>query len=240
MNYFRKYGNLKIPVHYVSPEGLRIGAWVRKQRNIRSGHGCGTDLSDDQVRRLEAIGMIWEDTYTAAWNKGLDAARKYYEEYGNLDVPSGYFTPDGFRLGGWIADQREKGAAKLGERAARLEEIGMIWKKPNPWETRYALAKAYYEEHGDLSVPAQYKADGVWLCKWLNEQRQVYIGNRPGKVLTAEQIKRLEAIGMKWENRNRRNRPGVRGKHGGEAEEQRKRSGRPEASSRIDSTYAGS
>ena len=66
MHYFRKYGNLNIPVQYISPKGLRIGAWVRRQRDIRNGHKCGADLSDDQVWRLEAIGMIWEDAYTAA------------------------------------------------------------------------------------------------------------------------------------------------------------------------------
>ena len=45
------------------------------------------------------------------------------------------------------------------------------------------------------------KAAAVWLAKWLNEQRQINIGNRPGKSLTAEQVRRLEAIGMTWGKR---------------------------------------
>lgn len=66
---------------------------------------------------------------------------------------------------------------------------------------RYALVKAYYQENGSLNIPPQYKANGVWIAKWINEQRQIYIGNRLGKQLTEEQIRRLESIGMTWENR---------------------------------------
>ena len=67
---------------------------------------------------------------------------------------------------------------------------------------RYALAKAYYEEHGNLNVPPKYIADGVWLSKWLNEQKQIYNGKRKSKKLTQAQVKRLEAIGISWNNRS--------------------------------------
>lgn len=74
----------------------------------------------------------------------------------------------------------------------------MIWEKRDSWETRYKLAAEYFAEHGNLRVPAKYKANGVWLNKWLNEQRQAYLGKRKGKRLSEEQIGRLEAIGMVW------------------------------------------
>lgn len=77
----------------------------------------------------------------------------------------------------------------------------MIWKKPDPWEFRYALARKYYEEHGDLNIPPDLKMDGVWMYKWLSEQRQIYIGNRGEKRLTQDQIERLETLGMRWESR---------------------------------------
>ena len=83
----------------------------------------------------------------------------------------------------------------------QLNALGFVWEKPDPWEVRFALAKVYYEEHGDLNMPAQYKADGIWLSKWLNEQRQVYIGNRPGKALREDQVRRLTEIGMAWDGR---------------------------------------
>lgn len=76
--------------------------------------------------------------------------------------------------------------------------LGMRWEKADAWETRYQLARRYYEEHGNLSVPGDYVEEGVWLGKWVNEQKQIRQGNRPGKNLSAEQTARLEEIGMTW------------------------------------------
>lgn len=70
--------------------------------------------------------------------------------------------------------------------------------KKDSWEKRYTLAKAYYKEHGNLNVPAKYIVDGVWLNKWLNEQRQIYLGKRGSKRLTQEQIAKLSSLGVTW------------------------------------------
>ena len=59
MEYYRSHGNLKIPCSYCSPKGLKIGMWIRKQRTLRSGKGAGLKLTDDQIRRLDSIGMEW-------------------------------------------------------------------------------------------------------------------------------------------------------------------------------------
>ena len=67
---------------------------------------------------------------------------------------------------------------------------------------RYKLAKAYYEEHRNLNIPSKYRAEGVWLAKWVNEQKQVYAGKRKGKTLQEDQVKRLEAIGIEWRKQN--------------------------------------
>ena len=77
----------------------------------------------------------------------------------------------------------------------------MIWKKPDPWEKRFALAKQYYLNHGDLEIPSQYTVNGIWISKWVDEQRQIRNGKRKGKSLTEEQIKKLDSIGMRWVRR---------------------------------------
>ena len=82
--------------------------------------------------------------------------------------------------------------------------------QPDPWEIRYQLAKAYYEENGNLKIPLKYRADGVWLAKWVNEQKHIYAGNRGKKTLREDQVRRLEMIGMEWgvqkvDDRNREN-----------------------------------
>ncbi|MCI8834792.1 MAG: DEAD/DEAH box helicase family protein [Ruminococcus sp.] len=199
MQYYRTFGNLEVPGDYCSPGGLKIGKWLRRQRLIREGKAAG-ELTPEQIARLDTIGMVWKNKQRRQWEKGLEEATVYYKEYGNLDVPTKYISATGFRLGGWISDRRERGREKHSlERQKQLDAIGMIWERPDPWERRYALAKAYYEEYGNLRVPSKYRADGIWLAKWLNEQKQIYAGKRPGKKLREEQIQRLDAIGMVWQ-----------------------------------------
>ena len=204
LDFYRNNGHLNIPNDYCTPDGLRIGIWIRRQRYLRSGKAnAGVPPTPDQIARLDEIGMVWKNQHESAWDVGYQAAVEYYKAYGNLQVPTGYIAPDGYKLGAWLADRREKGKNKHSlERQQKLDELGMIWVKPDSGEIRYALAKQYYEEYGNLNVSPKYKVDGIWLAKWLNEQRQMYIGNRGEKTLTADQIKRLEFIGMVWENRN--------------------------------------
>lgn len=197
VEYHRTHGDLEIPSDYVSKDGLRVGTWVRRQRALKKGKAVGTELTEEQIKRLDAIDMVWEDKYSRAWDRGCQEAEAYYAETGNLEVPLAYVSPSGFKLGKWISNQRLKGPERISaSRKKRLDAIGMVWRRQDSWETRYNLAKAYYAEHGNLRVPAQYKADGVWLNKWLNEQRQIYLGKRAGKSLNERQVRSLEAIGM--------------------------------------------
>ena len=199
VEYHKKYGDLDVPHDYVTKEGLKLGAWIRNQRAARQGKGRAAHLTEEQIQRLDAIGMLWGTKYDRTWDEYYKAAEAYYDTHKNIDIPTTYVTPSGKKLGRWLSTQRAKGAEKLSAiRREKLNAIGMVWEKDDPWETRYRLAAEYFREHGNLKVPAQYKADGVWLNKWLNEQRQVYLGKRKGKELTEEQVRRLEAIGMNW------------------------------------------
>ena len=202
LQYYREHGNLDIPNAYCSQNGLKIGGWIRRQRMLRRGLTKGAELTQEQIARLDEIGMAWKTKPEQKWDKGYAEARTYYEVHGDLNVRFSYVSPSGYKLGGWLADQREKGKAKLPEeRQKKLDEIGMVWVKPDPWEFRYQLAKEYYESYGNLNVPSKYRAEGVWLAKWLNEQKQIYAGKREGKVLRKDQIERLEAIGIHWNGR---------------------------------------
>lgn len=198
--YYRDNGNLDVPLKYVTADGIRLGTWLNNVRSTYNGKGNGYRLSPEQIKALDDLGMLWNKRNDRLWEKGYTEAMQYRKEHGNLDVPTTYKTETGYRLGGWIVDQREN--KKLSERRRKLlDDIGMIWSKPDPWEMRYALAKAYYEEQGNLNVPTKYVANGVWLNKWLNEQRQIQLGKRGEKQLTSEQIEKLNAIGMCWDSR---------------------------------------
>lgn len=124
---------------------------------------------------------------------------EYYKKNGSFDIPVSYVTDNGVALGKWIRHQRdffEKG--KLSEeRIEKLRNIGFVLEKSDPWEEKFQLAKAYFEEYGNLNVPAQYVVNGVWLSKWLNEQKLIAEGKRKKKH-TAEQLEKLQSIGMQY------------------------------------------
>ncbi len=196
LEYWKEHGNLDVPAGQVSGDGVKLGNWIQKLRRIRKGAGEGR-LTEEQIRRLDEIGMEWSDKYERLWEKGYREAERYYAANGDLKVPTGYVTDTGYKLGNWISDQRENKKLNA-ERRARLDAIGMDWEKPDAWERKFELAKEYFLRNGNLNVPANYIAQGVWLNKWVNEQKQIYLGNRKGKVLTSEQIERLESVGMRW------------------------------------------
>lgn len=197
--YYLEHGDLDIPSGYVSPEGLRIGAWLARLRRMKKRGGPAAPTAE-QAARLEAIGMDWRDAYDREWEKGYRHAVQYQKAHGDLAVPGAYVCRDGFPLGKWLGRHIERngrtGIKVTPERRARLTALGMQWEERDPWQERYALAKAYYRAHGNLDIPADYVQGGVWLGKWLSEQRQILLGRRGGKALTPEQKRLLKEIGF--------------------------------------------
>lgn len=197
--YYEQNGHLDVPIDYVTQDGIKLGIWLSNVRNSRRGTNKSYKLTQEQIDSLTAIGMAWMPKFDRAWERGFSYAQAYYTEHGDLDVPTTFITNDGFRLGAWICDQRERVHKLSNERKKRLDEIGMLWVKEKSWNKAYALLKAFYEANGHLDIPHDYKAEGIWLNKWLNEQKQIYLGNRGTRKLTDEQVSLLEAIGVVWE-----------------------------------------
>ena len=199
--WYRRHGDLDVPCDYVDENGIRLGAWIGEIRQRkRQGRLAFTP---DQIARLDELGMVWTNRQDTRWELGFEHARDYYDRHGSLLVPPSFVCPDGFKLGDWVTNQREKyreGKLK-DERRDRLDTIGMVWELPDPWEVRFSLARQYYCEHGNLDVPYDCVVSGVWLGRWLDEQRLIREGRRKGKALTPERIARLDAIGMIWTNR---------------------------------------
>lgn len=129
VEYHRTHGNLDVPVAYVDPDGVRLGAWLRRLCRIRAGKSQRGRLTEDQVARLDALGMIWGNRNDLLWEKGFAHAEAYAAEFHTLNVSPSYKTPDGYKLGGWVSDQREKyRAGKMKpERKQRLDTLNMPW-----------------------------------------------------------------------------------------------------------------
>lgn len=194
--YYLEHGDLEVPIKYETPAGFGLGVWLGAQR---AAHKAG-ELPQEQVERLDALGMDWTNRNDRKWMSLYDVAAAYYHEHGNLNVPSEYVTPDGVLLGKWVARQRyaylnpDRSSARVTpERKALLDKLGMVWEKYDPWQERYDLALAYKTEHGDLEIPSVYKtADGVWLGSWVSRQRQAL--NSGSSALSSERRKLLRIL----------------------------------------------
>lgn len=194
--YYLEHGDLEVPIKYETPSGFGLGVWLGAQR---AAHKAG-ELPQEQLERLDALGMDWTNRNDRKWMSLYDVAAAYYHEHGNLNVPSEYVTPDGVLLGKWVARQRyaylnpDRSSARVTpERKTLLDKLGMVWEKYDPWQERYDLALAYKTEHGDLEIPSVYKtADGVWLGSWVSRQRQAL--NSGSSALSSERRKLLRTL----------------------------------------------
>ena len=200
--YYEQYGNLDVKQGFVTldgvtelkeddsryEEGFKLGLWISKQRQVYKGNGNGK-LTEEQIRLLKEIGMRFENIdLMQEWMKKYELAKKYYEQYGNLEVKTKFVTldgvtelkegdpryEDGFKLGQWISKQRQvykgNGNGKLTEEQIRLlKEIGMRFENIDlmqEWMKKYELAKKYYEQYGNLEVKTKFVTlDGVTELK---------------------------------------------------------------------------
>ena len=199
--YYAEHGDLNVPKLYTTPGGLSLGVWLITQRRVREGQIQG-NLTQQQIARLDSIGMVWGNRKEIAWQHGFEAAKKYHDTYGDLLVAGKYVDPEGYPLGQWILKTRQQklnGCLKE-ERIAQMDEIGMVWSIFDAkWEKAYALAVAYYEENGNLNIPRSYvTAAGERLGQWGASQQWAY----PKGKLTEERIAKLDEIGMRWEKSN--------------------------------------
>lgn len=187
--YYLTYGNLDIPTNYKSKDGKHLGNWILRQRQLYKSNS----LTDEQIKKLDSIGMDWMDRVDRIWENGFLEAKNYSEVYGNLSVPKNYRTNTDFPLGIWIQRQRSlyKSNKMSEHRIKRLTDIGMNW-NPDNWESRFNLVKQYYEEHGNINISQKEVIQGIWLGKWIVSQKKAM---QEGK-LTQEQIEMLKTLPM--------------------------------------------
>ncbi|MBR1765147.1 MAG: Helicase associated domain protein [Ruminococcus sp.] len=193
--YHKEHGDLDVPQSYVDSSGFKLGAWIRNQRFARKSNA--SSLTEDKIERLDMLGFRWGDKSEKLWNDGFQALCSYYRQHNSFKVPANYISPSGVKLQSWIGTQRAKyKKGKLtDEQIKKLESIGFDLEGFASWEDRFALAKAYYDEHGDLDMPANYAVNGVKLRSWLNKQKKKVTGDTPSKI-TPEQVEKLRSIGL--------------------------------------------
>ena len=129
----------------------------------------------------------------AAWKNGrraaeiADAGQAVAEDGHAGEADSGGGGSGAACTGRILSAQRER----------KLDELGFIWDRTQQnWDRYYEAAKEFYKREGHLEVPVKYATeDGLKLGLWLRGKAA------EKKALPPEQVKALEAIGMRFDSR---------------------------------------
>ena len=119
------------------PNGERLHAWLKRQLDRRT-------ISDEEIKLLKLIGLSF-DKKNHSWEEMYCYAEMYYENLGNLLVPSDFKTNNGFiynpdgdiKLGSCIKRCRQDSMINTcDDKRVKLDNIGMIW---NTSKNLYAI-----------------------------------------------------------------------------------------------------
>ncbi len=190
--YVATNGDAMIPRNHITPDGVSLGEWIHTQRNGKA------TLSIDKKGRIEALpGWSWDPNYDL-WEMGFRQLQLYLELHGGENIPRGYSTSNGFKLGSWVKVQRTRRAKLSHERVKRLEALpGWTWNLFDAkWEDGFEQLQLFVNLHGSVRVPNRYvTTDGFKLGVWVGSQRYSKIKN----LLSQDRIDRLEALpGWVW------------------------------------------
>jgi superfamily II DNA or RNA helicase len=153
-------------------DGFRLGQWVTVQRSNWES------LSAERRQRLEQLPGWAVAARAVRWEEGFRRLQEYVRKNGHACPPQLYADPDGFRLGSWVAGQRQsntKGTLSA-DLQARLQKLpGWEW-TPNDtrWEDSFRRLEKYAKNNGRACPPQKYEdTDGYRLGTWVTLQRQL-------------------------------------------------------------------
>jgi superfamily II DNA or RNA helicase len=185
--YKEREGHCRVPAKH-KENGFALGSWVDRQRQSKDQ---GT-LPEARQQRLDELGFVW-DPYEADWKEGLGHLITYKEREGHCRVPQSY-KENGFRLGQWVSNWRQRKEDLTEARQQRLDALGFIWDPlQTDWEEGLRHLTIYKEREGHCRVPAKHKENGFRLGNWVRVQR------RNADTLSAPLRQQLDELGFVWD-----------------------------------------
>ncbi|MFI0162716.1 Helicase associated domain protein [Streptomyces albidoflavus] len=134
---------------------------------------------------------------TGVWKTGWEAAVRFFERRGHLDVSSDYTDRTGYPLGHWLGQQRSLYAfgSLEPDRALALTSLNISWPHPEgSFEAHLEQAISFATAHGTLAVTQAPAPADRPLVSWLDKQRRLAADER----LHDDRIGALNAVDPWW------------------------------------------
>ena len=165
---------------------FNLGNWVHHQRALKQS------LMQDKIEQLNSLGFIW-DPIQLRWEEGFSLLLQFSRREGHCRVEREHLEK-GYKLGNWVARQRNKKNKLTVEDIARLNSLGFIWDSLNyQWEEGFNRLLQYKEREGHCLVPALHIENCYQLGQWVGSQR------RRKTVIEKSRVERLNSIGFIWD-----------------------------------------
>jgi superfamily II DNA or RNA helicase len=143
-----------------------------------------------------SIGVEIADKIGSTWDEWFGLLLRFNAREGHCKVPRPHIE-GGFKLGGWVGNQRVNKDKIPFERRQRLDAIGFAWDaRESEWEEGFGALRTFQVREGHCNVPAAHREGMLRLGRWVNHLRVI------GDTISAERKQRLHAIGFVWDVRH--------------------------------------
>ena len=186
-----KYGHYNVPSpNSRSSEYKSLRMWINNIRSsykkMQEGKTSRGLLSQDQIRRLEALGFSLNRNTNSTFEKWLVQLAAFKAKYGNCKAPK---TPSSqyYSLGHWCSEMRsnykmiQEGKTPhrplSQDQIRKLEALGFEWRKKTikTFEERLAELAAFKAKHGNCNVSRTSSTMKYYsLGDWCSEMRKSY------------------------------------------------------------------
>ena len=199
--YRSEKGDLLVRQSHVTSDGFKLGIWVSCRRTEKSRD----KLSKKKIKQLDDMGFVW-DAEEHKWQQGIQKLEEYRSEKGDLLVRHSHVTSDGFKLGSWVNNRRNRRDKLSKEKIKQLDDMEFVWDaEEQKWQQGIQKLEEYRSEKGDLLVRHSHvTSDGFKLGSWVHSRRK-----RRDK-LSKEKIKQLDDMEFVWNVDEHRWQQGIR------------------------------
>lgn len=127
--FIEENNSTNVPQTYVSADGFNLGVWLNA---IRFRHNNKKNLAHEKIRELEQLPNWSWNLNDTKWSKGLQALLDFVHKNGHCNVKQKFINEEGFKLGTWTSNKRNRKNMLTASQIAELNSIpGWTWNEKN-------------------------------------------------------------------------------------------------------------